>query len=258
MRIQYVLPGVMSRTEAGKKEMQRRLGLLQKWAADGTTVGIVDIENGPMSIESHYEEYLSAPGAMERVREAEQAGFDAAIVGCYGDPGVDGARELVRIPVVGPGEASMFMACMLGHKYGIVSVMESTVPTLDKLARLVGADAKYIGAMSVGIPVLELASDCERTFAAIVEAGRSLVGRGADTLVLGCMSMAFIDISGEVEKALSIPVINPARAALAMAETLVRCGLSHSKKAYPLPPKLAAAGRWRPSDDGTQHAQQVR
>ncbi len=241
MRIQYVLPGVMSGTEPGKKEMQRRLGLLQRWAADGTTVGIVDIENGPMSIESHWEEYLSAPGAIERVREAEQAGFDAAIVGCYGDPGVDGARELVRIPVVGPGEASMFIACMLGHRYGIVSVMESTVPTLDRLARIVGADAKYCGAVSVGIPVLELARDREHTLGAIVDAGKQLAARGVDTLVLGCMSMAFMDISGEVEKALAVPVINPAKAALAMAETLVRCGLSHSKKAYPWPPKILAA-----------------
>jgi allantoin racemase len=72
-------------------------------------------------------------------------------------------------------------------------------------------------------------------------AGRELVEqRGADTLVLGCMSMAFLDVTAELEAELGVPVVNPARSALKVAEALVGSGLRHSKRAYPLPPKFAS------------------
>jgi allantoin racemase len=35
-------------------------------------------------------------------------------------------------------------------------------------------------------------------------------------------------------------VVNPAKGALKLAEALVGAGLRHSKRAYPLPPKMAA------------------
>jgi allantoin racemase len=57
-------------------------------------------------------------------------------------------------------------------------------------------------------------------------------------LILGCMSMAFHDITGLLQERLDVPVINPVLTSLAFAELCVRAGLSHSKRAYPTPPKL--------------------
>lgn len=75
----------------------------------------------------------------------------------------------------------------------------------------------------------------------MVAAGHELVEhRGADTLVLGCMSMAFLDVTTGLEAELGVPVVNPARSALEVAEALVGSGLRHGKRAYPLPPKLAS------------------
>ena len=41
--------------------------------------------------------------------------------------------------------------------------------------------------------------------------------------------------------AVGVPVLNPLQVTLRMAELLVASGLSHSKRSYPVPPKLAAA-----------------
>ena len=107
MRILYVLPGPVGRIEAGLAEMERRLSILRSYAVSGTEVGIADVEGGPTSIESLYEEYLSIPRrTVERMLEMERDGYDAAVLGCYRDPGLDAVREVTeRMVVVGPGEA---------------------------------------------------------------------------------------------------------------------------------------------------------
>jgi allantoin racemase len=54
------------------------------------------------------------------------------------------------------------------------------------------------------------------------------------------MTMAFLGVAERLSEELEVPVINPARTALKSAELLVGSGLSHSKRAFPVPPKLAA------------------
>ena len=116
MKVVYVLPGPMSRTAEGKAEMERRLSVLRAYAAPDTQVDIVDVDEGPASIESLYEEYLSIPNTVEKMIEAEKAGYDAAILGCYGDPGLDAAREVTKeMVVVGPGEAGVMAADCRHH-----------------------------------------------------------------------------------------------------------------------------------------------
>ena len=54
------------------------------------------------------------------------------------------------------------------------------------------------------------------------------------------MSMAFLGVAEELSGELGVPVINPARTALKTAELLLGSGLTHSKRAFPVPPKMAA------------------
>ena len=62
----------------------------------------------------------------------------------------------------------------------------------------------------------------------------------ADTLIVGCMSMGFLGIAEAVSEKLGVPVLNPGKVALKYAEAMVGAGLSHSRKAYMQPPKLAS------------------
>lgn len=241
MRILYLIPGWMSKTEGGRHEMTRRGQFLQQAAQPVTTVDVWDVEGGPSSIESMYEEYLSVPGALGRIQEAAAGGYAGVILGCFGDPGVDAARELVTIPVVGPGEAAMLFAASLGHRFSIVTILDSVVHPLRRLARDVGVESKLASVRAVNIPVLELARDRKGTFERMLEAGR--LARdvdGADTLVLGCMTMAFLGEHRALGEALGIPVVNPVHAALRLVESLVAMGIAHSKRAFPTPPKMVA------------------
>jgi allantoin racemase len=90
----------------------------------------------------------------------------------------------------------------------------------------------------MGMSVLDLARQREEAFQKITAVGKQAMEEdGADVLVLGCMSMAFLGITDELQHRLGIPVVNPVTAALKTAELLVAINLTHSKRAYPFPPK---------------------
>jgi allantoin racemase len=242
MRIVYVLPGPMSRTEEGRAEVERRLSVLRTYAAPSTEVDIIDVDEGPASIESLYEECLSIPNTVEKMLEAEKVGYDAAILGCYGDPGLDAVREVTeKMVVVGPGEAGAMAAAMCGHRFSIITVTTSIINALHHLMEKVGVDKKLASVRAIETPVLALANDRDETVRKLVEEGRKALEEDhADTLVLGCMSMGFLGVAEEMSETLGVPVVNPGRASLKMAEALVGAGLVHSKLAYMTPPKIAS------------------
>ncbi|TWT25348.1 aspartate/glutamate racemase family protein [Planomicrobium sp. CPCC 101110] len=242
MKIVYVLPGPISRTEGGRMEMQRRLEVLRSYAAPGTEVDIADVDEGPASIESLYEEYLSIPPTVDLMLEMEWRGYDAAILGCYGDPGLDAVREVTeKMIIVGPGEAGVMAAAMSGYRFSIITVTHSMVNPLHHLVEKAGVGKKLASVRAIEVPVLELAEEREKTVQKLIAEGRRAIKEDrADTLVLGCMSMGFLNAAEEMSEELGVPVINPGKIALKMAEALAGAGVSHSKLAYMTPPKISS------------------
>lgn len=241
MKVQYLVPGPMSKGPMGAKELQRRQGLLNDWGFGNTQVEVVDVPDGPASIESSYEELMAVPATLEGIRKAEADGYDAVIVGCFGDPGLEAARELVSIPVIGPGEASLLLAASLGHRFSVITILENVIASQEHQAFRAGVLAKLASVRATDIPVLSLMKDREATLNRVIEVGRQAIEKDrADTLILGCMTMSFLGVAEEVSDALGVPVINAGRAALKAAESLVSMNMYHSKRAFPTPPKLRA------------------
>ncbi len=228
----------MSQTDAGRQELQRRQNFLKQAAGPMTQVDVWDVEGGPASIESITEEYLSVPGALARAQEAARNGVDGIILGCFGDPGVDAARELLTIPVVGPGEASMLFAASLGHRFSVITILDSVIHPLRRLARDVGIESKLASIRAIDTPVLALARQREETYLRMRRAAQdALDADGAEVIVLGCMTMAFLGDHRRLAEEVGVPVVNPVQAALKLVEAQVAMELAHSKRAYPYPPK---------------------
>ena len=121
------------------------------------------IEIGPASIETEFDEAMCQPDTILKIIDAENEGCDAAVIDCMGDPGLKGARECVSIPVVGPCETAMHYASMLGHKFTVLTVLERTKPLIENLSKIYGVSSKLASATSVDIPVLELEKDLNYT-----------------------------------------------------------------------------------------------
>ncbi len=197
------------------------------------------IDYGPPSIQSEFDEAFALPGTVQAVLSAEAAGADAVVIDCMGDPGVRAAREAVRIPVVGPSEASMHMARMLGRRFGIVTVLESVVPLFENAADLAGLASALAAVRVINIPVLELDKDIDRLHESLREQAERCVREDkADTIILGCTGMmgcAEYIRCRLLESGLDVPVLDPVPLAIEIAECLVRTGLSHSKRGHAAP-----------------------
>ena len=218
---------------------EERRAFLQSKAAPGFEIGNIERKDGPQTIESMYEEYLYIPIMIESVVQAEKEGYQAVITGCAGDPGLDGARELVRIPVTGPGESGMILANMLGYRFSVITILDSVVRSTAELAHRVGVSQKLASVKAIGVPVLEVRKREQSTYDALKRSAVEAIEKDhADVLVMGCASLSFY--SDWLQNEMKIPVVNPLVAALKMAEVLVSMNLTYSPLTYQTPPKIAA------------------
>jgi len=241
MRVAYFLPGPLSTGPLGPAELERRESYLVQRAFPGTQVSVCEAKDGPESIESCVEECLSLPWILREIPELERDGFDAVIIGCFDDPGLSAARELTRMPVVGPAQASCHLASQLGDRFAILTVVDEVIPLLNRLMRTYALSDLVTEIRAVDVPVLELRSQPNAVLDNLTAEGRAAIAGGADTVVLGCMSMGFLSISNALQERLGIPVVNPVLAALKAAESAVSLSLTHSSLAYPPPRKAVAA-----------------
>jgi allantoin racemase len=150
MHIRIINPTVTRRWEADT------LRAYAVAASPGTQTSVVSLDWGTASIENYHDHALAVPDILNKVVAAEREGVDAVIIDCMGDPGVAAARELVRIPVIGPAEASMHLAAMLGHRFSVLAVLEARIPMMEEQVALYGLTEKLASVRAFNIPVLEI------------------------------------------------------------------------------------------------------
>ncbi|MGB9813600.1 MAG: aspartate/glutamate racemase family protein [Thermovenabulum sp.] len=190
-------------------------------------VECVNIKKGPASIETFYDEAYALPDIL-RIVDEYKTKCDAIVINCFADPALNAAREITEIPIVGPAEASMALAILLGHKFAVISTFRNSGPWIEQQARTYGVEDRLAAAVGIDIPVLELKKDLKKTASYLIDAAKELVEtKGAEVIVLGCTGMA--PVAEMVKKELGIPVVEPMAAALKIAEMLVDLNLKHSK-----------------------------
>lgn len=213
------------------------LPAIAAYARKDVEISIVNLDRGPASIESIYEEALAAPQVVQRSLEAERDGVDAVVIDCMNDPGLEAAREMVSIPVVGAAQSAMMLAAILCDKFSVISTAKRDVYPVENLIRRYGLTEKYASTRSVDIPVLELHENSERLLSALIEESQKAIQQdGAKGIVFGCTGMRNVSLALKAKlKKLNLDavVIDPSPAALKWAEMLVDLKLSQSRRTYP-------------------------
>lgn len=219
MKICYLLPGL----GMSKAELARREKILNRVAAQGTTVEIKVVEDGPMAIENAMDEYQAMPNVLKFILQ-HQDEYDALIIGCAGDAGLESAREQARIPIVGPGESSIVLGALGDKRFSMVTTSLERAAFKRRLVREAGLDVnRLVSSHSLDIPVLEMGKDAKRTQQNLIRAMKEAKSKGADVMILGCMTAAFMDsaLLKETEREVGLPLVNPIVTAVKMAEALV-------------------------------------
>lgn len=232
--ILYIMPGTGVRQEViNKREELANSFLIDK----NNKVRVVDTNEGPGSIESSIEGDLSVKGVLNKLIE-EKGSYDAVIIGCGDDPGLFSVRELMDVPVIGPMETSIAYSSMIGDKFGFITISEDAFPETRMIFRKYGVENRCASIRSMNVTVDEIMSKkiSEEKFIEIfLKEVEAAVKCGASTILLGCMSMAFMLIEGKVKETINIPIINPAKVSICTAEVMMFTGLKHSVYAYPKP-----------------------
>ena len=218
-KIAYVSPGSGMAEDVRKQ----REDILNTIAASETTIELRQVENGPKSIESAIDEYQALPNILNFVIKYQDQ-YDALIMGCAGDAGIDGAREQAKIPVTGPGESSLLLGACGDQRFSMITVSLERAAIKRKLVRDAGLDVhRLVSSHATGIPVLEMRRDPQRAQAALIECMKAAKTQGADVMILGCMTLAFMppELLKEAEAQTDLLLVNPVVTAVKMAEALV-------------------------------------
>ena len=141
--------------------------------------------------------------------------------------------------MIGPRNTALHLALTLGTRFGVVTVQgQSLKRCIQNGIRKEGLEPFCAGVRYLKMPVLDIAKKPEQAQKEILKESRDLIeNHEADVIVLGCTALSHeVDLKPIMEE-LQVPIIDPWIVAVKTAFMLVESGLSHSKIAYPLPPK---------------------
>jgi allantoin racemase len=195
-------------------------------AAPGVMVTGVSPAVGVPSVESHAEEAIAAVGILDLVRSC-QPDTDAYVIACFGDTGVAAARELASCPVVGMTEAALHTACLLAHRFVVITLPPRTIAHSERVIAHLGLGDRCT-VRAVDVDVDELVGGSAHLLDAFARTARTAIDLdGAEAVVLGCAGLA--DLVEPLIAALDVPVIDGVAAAVGIAAGLVAMGLKTSR-----------------------------
>jgi Asp/Glu/hydantoin racemase len=147
-------------------------------------------------------------------------GCDAVIVAAFGDPGVEAARELFDLPVVGISEAAFHMAWLLGRRYSVVCLTPRLRTWYIECAQQTGLDARLASVRALPSLAGDITTVKDAARVALLEQCRLAVEQDeAEVLVVGGGPLA--GLAREIAAELPVPVIDGVSCAVRLAEALV-------------------------------------
>ena len=164
---------------------------------------------------------------------AEKEGYDAVFECCFFDPVLRPARQALNIPVVGPAEAAIKMATMMGSKFGLVSIGPEANFNLEGLIAEYGMKDKAV--QTKHIPAShkqqwDAVIDSRPLIEAFIEVGRKMIADGAEVLIPACLIMcACLRVAPGAEKDYpdglnyvdGVPVLDVVGATIKIIEAMV-------------------------------------
>jgi Asp/Glu/hydantoin racemase len=134
-------------------------------------------------------EFRIARALIKNAVEAERQGFAAMVINHFQDAGLAEAKSVVDIPVLGLGETTLFHACTLGRKLGLVTINPVFIPWHEDQVIRYGLQSRVVGVRAVQATVADFidsfaSDDAKKKLAPKWEREcRILLDAGADVIV---------------------------------------------------------------------------
>jgi allantoin racemase len=191
---------------------------------------------GPYVEQYHESDLVGVVFAREALK-GEEEGYDAIYIGCFAEPGIRAAREVCDTLVMSKPCVALHVASMLGDRFSIIICGHGHIKTkIRDIVKRYGLESRLASIRALEVPPtgmnLSLLSQEERREMeekALDEARRAIEEDGAEVII------AYAGSHKHLSESLDVPVINANAVALKVTETLVKLGLTHSKRTYPKP-----------------------
>jgi Asp/Glu/hydantoin racemase len=197
---------------------------------------------------------LHVQSILDNALRAEAAGYDVFALGSVQDPGLEEARSLVDIPVVGYGEAAMHFACALGSRFAVIAFQAGFDQMMDLRIRKLGLAQRALptalmeaGFSDVGKALAEPAELLER----FRRTAQRVIAQGAEAIIPGQLYLSEAIARAGVTRIDEVPIVDGLAATLKMAEAMAdlkRLGISVTRRGY---------SHAQPSRDMIEHARRV-
>ena len=183
-------------------------------------IDTVRAEKGPTSIDNFYEEAMSTVEVIKKIKMGSSKGYDGFLIACGFDPGIYGARNITDKPVIGIGEASFFVASMLGYKFSIIDSPNSAWAVNEDNVNRIGLEKRLASIRTIEFGEVQCCENKRLTIEKILtEAKLAITQDHAEVIVLGCAGMTGMDL--ELENELNIPVVDPIKAGISILQSLI-------------------------------------
>ena len=217
--------------------------LLNTYASPGTTVEIAfpdDYEGaqlfqsiGQQSQLNGLHHMMETPSLVRKIFWASENGYDAVISSNTFDPGVDGGRLAVEIPVIGLLRTSMHAALTLADRVGVTVPLGPHVPYTRRILRSYGLDRFVTDIKPIGVYTNVRARKAE-IFETTCGLIRGMVANGAEIIVpLGGALIPYVVDPVDLARETGVQVLNTKAIGIRFAEMCVNFKMTQSAITYP-------------------------
>ena len=197
------------------------LAAARRQVQEGVAVQVATALEGPAYIETLRDEVVAASAVLrlfEEFAERSDDDFDAFVIACSSDPGLEAVRETFPIPVLGIGESALVLAHGMGRPFAILTNVEGDEPATEAMARRYGLERRLVSVQAAGFSVEDFDCGKPEATAGLLRAGERAVNQGARALCLGCAAMAGLEPE---LRALEVPVFEGVACAVRLASEYI-------------------------------------
>ena len=181
---------------------------------------------------------LVVPPFLDAYRRAEKEGYDAVVPLGVLDLAVEAGRCMVDILVIGPCEATLHVASMVGERFGCIVYHENLIPMTESIVRRYGLQDRIVGYRASGFDLPDMAANHDAVVKNFVAAARSLIEKErADVIIPLGISQCPVHIKPDwLSRELGVPVVEGIGAPIRVAAAMASLKLKHSRKRWPKSP----------------------
>lgn len=175
---------------------------------------------------------------LDNALRAQAQGFDVFAIGSLQDPGLEEARSLLDIPVVGYGEAAMHFSCLMASRFAVLVFQPGFDQMMDRRIGELGLRERAIPTVLVDAAFADVGrglKDPAELVERFTAAARIAIARGAEAVIPGQLYLSEAMARAGVTRIDEAPIIDGLTATLKMAESMAdfkRAGISVTRRGY--------------------------